>query len=140
LVPRWRWPQRRQLGLNIKLSVVVITIALLDILVSSTLPFGFLEQQAVQHAEAMVAHLTTPLRASLRHANLNGDAAMVNSIVTDVAGELGDKKIWVLNQDGDVRASSMADEIGQPDDCAGRRTRYQEVVTHADGYRCKPPD
>jgi nitrate/nitrite-specific signal transduction histidine kinase len=109
---RLRWAHFRP-GLSVKLLGVVVVIAFLNILASSWLLLSWLQQELIQQAEETVTHLNLPLRASLDHAMLTHDLPMLNTIIQEVAADLGGERIWLMDAAGSVRASSDPADVGR---------------------------
>jgi nitrate/nitrite-specific signal transduction histidine kinase len=104
--------RRFNLGLNFKLLVVVVMIALFGILVSSLLLMSTLQEQFIEQIDAANTRLSLVLEASLDHAMLTRDSAMLNAIVQQAALNVNAERIRVLDPRGIVRSSSWPTEIG----------------------------
>lgn len=103
---------RLKLGLNIKLLLVVIVVALVGILTSSFLLLNSLKQQFVAHMEASNTRLMLVLQAGLEHAMLTHDTEMMNSVIQQAANDLNGETIRIIDPNGVVRSSSLSQEIG----------------------------
>lgn len=99
-------------GLNIKLLLVVIVVALIGILTASFLLVNSLKQQFVDHMEASNTRLILVLKASLAHAMLMHDTEMLNSVIQQAANDLNGETIRIIDPSGIVRSSSLPAEVG----------------------------
>lgn len=92
--------------------LIVVVIALIGILASSLLLLKSLQEQFVEQVQASNMRLNLTLRASLDHAMLTHDWAMLNTAIQQAASDLSGEKIRLLDPNGIVRSSSSPAEIG----------------------------
>ncbi len=99
--------------LGFKLVAVVAGGVLIGTVLSSTLILYQQQQQLINSARASARHDSTVIQASLEHAMLTGDPAMLNQMMQAVASGAGLRHIWILDLTGRVRFSSTPGEAGQ---------------------------
>lgn len=99
-------------GLSLKLVLIVVVISLIGILASSFLLLRSLQEQFIEQAQSSNMRLNLTLRASLEHAMLTHDSAMLNTVVQQAASDLSGERIRIFDQNSIVRSSSSPTEVG----------------------------
>ncbi len=99
-------------GLSLKLILVVVAVALIGILTSSTFMFSSLREQYIDQVKASTARSNRMLIAGLEHDMLMHDSSMVNMVIQDVTREFQGEEILILDAQGYVRGSSQPAEFG----------------------------
>ena len=87
-------------GLSFKLLLIVVGVSLIGVLASSSLVLTLQRQQLIDSAQTATMRLSDAIKASLEHAMLNNDRAMVNQIVQTEVGEKGVERIRILDTRG----------------------------------------
>ncbi len=102
--------QRSKLGFE--LLIIVVGTVLLGMVFSSILILSLEQQQLEDSARASARRVSTVIQASLEHAMLTNDTAMLDQMMKSVASEVG-LHICILDVDGRVRLSSIPDNVDQ---------------------------
>ncbi len=103
-------------GLGLKLLLIVVGVSLTGVLASSFLVLTLQRQELIDAAQAESAHLSRAVEASLEHAMLNNDWAVIDRMIQSVATGAGFERVRILDARGVARASSAPEEVGTPID------------------------
>ncbi len=117
-------------GLSFRLLLIVVGVSLIGMLVSSLLVLTLQRQQLIDSSEAATTRLSNAIEASLGHAMLTNDWALVNQMIQDVVVDENVERIRIIDALGKVRVSSIPAEMGTLLD----RTEPACQFCHAEGY------
>ena len=110
---RTSWPPRLPAGLSFRLLVIVVGVSIAGALVSSVLILSLQRRQVLENAEATAVGIAASLEASLEHAMVRNDWAMVDQIVEAMGGRQDTGWIRIIDMTGLVFASSLPAEKGR---------------------------
>jgi nitrate/nitrite-specific signal transduction histidine kinase len=116
-------------GLSLKLLLIVVSVSLTGVLLSSLLVLTLQRRQLIESTQIATIRLSNAIEASLEHAMVENDWALVNQMIQSVVAGEGVKRIRILDVQGVVRVSSTSAEVGKRFD----RSEPACQFCHSDG-------
>jgi nitrate/nitrite-specific signal transduction histidine kinase len=124
-------------GLNLKLLLIVLGVSLINVLVSSFLVLTLQRRQLIESTQAATIRLSDTIEASLEHAMVENDWALVDHMVQSVVAGERIKRIRILDAQGVVRVSSSSEEVGERFDRGGPSCQFCHPNTARPGNQAE---